>query len=125
MLPIARLRGLSIVKLAYPKDLTLVQLNGPGLRKLGLTREQVIDTGPAAYPNTAALAQVLYETHPAAQGIVWTSHQADHGDAIVLWEIRMDPDALEVLEGPYALDDAHGLKLVANACEQLGILLVA
>ena len=125
VLPVARLRDVSIAKLAYPEDLELVQLNGPGLRKLGLTRSQVIDSGPEAYPDTAELAQLLYDTHPAAQGIVWTSHQADHGDAVILWETRVDPKELAVQEGPYALDDAPGLKLVARACERLGVLLVA
>jgi RES domain-containing protein len=125
VLPAARLRGLSLAKLAYPDDLTLVQLNGPGLRKLGLTRARVIDTGPDGYPETAEISQALYDTHPDCDGIVWTSHQSDHGDAVILWGTRLDPARLEVLEGPYQLDGPHGLALVRAACEQLGVLLVS
>jgi hypothetical protein len=119
------LRGLGLAKVSFPHDLDLLQLNGAGLRKLGLTRGQLIDTGASAYPDTAAVAQTLYDANPTAHGIVWTSHQADDGDAFILWGTRLDPAAATILEGPVLLDDAHGLALVQTACERFGVLLVA
>jgi hypothetical protein len=62
---------------------------------------------------------------PTAHGIVWTSHQADHGAAFILWGTRLNPAAATILEGPVLLDDAHGLALVQTACERFGLLLVA
>lgn len=123
VLPVARLRGIEIATMTYAFDLTLVQLHGPGLRKVGLTRAEIIDTGPSAYPATAEVAQILYDAQHGAQGIVWTSHQSDHGDAAILWGTRQDAAALALREGPIALDSAHGLKLVQAACERLGVLL--
>jgi hypothetical protein len=125
VLHVAELRGLGLVKTSFPHDLDLVQLNGAGLRKLRLTRAQVIDTGPDADPGTAQVAQALYDANPSAHGIVWTSHQADDGDAFILWGTRLDPAAANILEGPTLLDDPHGLALVQAACERLGVLLVA
>ena len=119
------LRGLSLAKVSFQHDLDLIQLNGIGLRKLGLTRERVIDTGPSAYPDTAKLAQVLYDANPGAQGIVWPSRQSDDGDAFILWGTRLDPSGASALEGPLALDEAQGLQLVQRTCERLGVLLLA
>lgn len=124
VLHLTELNGLGLVKVSFPHPLDLIQLNGLGLRKLRLTRGEVIDTGPGGYPDTAQLAQVLYDEHPDAHGIVWTSHQADDGDAFILWGNRLDPAAATILEGPLALTDPHGLALVVAACEQLGIVLV-
>jgi hypothetical protein len=118
-------RGLGLVKVSFPYDLDLIQLNGAGLRKLGLTRAQVIDTGTDAYPATAAVAQALYDANPSTHGIVWTSHQADDGDAFILWGTRLVPSDATILEGPVLLDDPHGLVLVQAACEQFGVLLVS
>lgn len=124
VLHLYELRGLGLAKVGYPHDLDLLQLNGAGLRKLGLTRAQVIDTEPSAYPDTAAVAQVLYDANPDAHGIVWTSRQADDGRAFILWATRLDA-AATILEGPVRLDDAQGLALVRAACERFGVLLVA
>jgi RES domain len=110
-------RGLSLAKVSFRHDLDLIQLNGLGLRKLGLTRDEVIDT--------ANLAQVLYDANPDAQGIVWTSRQSDDGDAFILWGTRLDTSDASVLEGPLALDEVQGFQLVQRTCEQLGVLLVA
>jgi hypothetical protein len=123
VLPVARLRGIEIVTMTYAFDLALVQLNGPGVRKVGLRRADIVDTGPNAYPGTAQVAQILYDAQEGAQGIVWTSHQADHGDAAILWGTRLNSAELALREGPVALDSPHGLKLVQAACERLGVLL--
>jgi len=117
------LRGLGLVKASFPHDLDLIQLNGLGLRRLRLHRRQVIDSGPTTYAATAELAQALYDAHPSAHGLVWTSRQSDDGDAFILWRTRLDPDAMDILEGPIELESPAGVLLVQRACEHLGILL--
>lgn len=125
VLPVARLRGLALVDLVYADELQLVQLNGLGLRKLKLSRGAVIDTGPDRYEATADLAQVLYDHQPDAQGIVWTSHQADHGDAAILWQTRLDSNRLEPASDAVELDSWPGIGIVRDACERCGVLLEA
>jgi RES domain len=123
VLHMTELDGLGLVQVSFPHDLDLIQLNGLGLRKLRLSRAEVIDTGPDAYPDTAQVAQALYDAHPAAHGILWTSHQADDGDAFLLWGTRLDGAAATILDGPLLLSDPRGLARVAAACEQIDMLL--
>lgn len=112
----------AIAVIVCQQDLTLVRLNGTGLRRLRLDRGQVIDTDKSAYPATAALAQQLYDHRPVAQGLLWTSRQSDHGDAVILWETRMGTARFDVVEGPYALGRGHGLRLVREVAEECGVL---
>lgn len=123
-LPASRLKGLAIAGLVSTEHLPLLQLNGYGLKRLGLERADVIDTGSHAYPETARIAQALQDAHPDAAGIIWTSHQADHGDAAILWETRLDAGALTVVDGPLDLDGSIGTALVRNACQSLDVVLV-
>jgi len=111
-----------IARLLCDEDRTLVQLNGTGLRKLRLNRSSVIDTDKSGYPDTAMLAQQLYNHGPKAQGLLWTSHQADHGDAVILWETRLGTARFHVVDGPFALDHGHGLRLVREVAEECGVL---
>jgi hypothetical protein len=60
-----------------------------------------------------------------AHGIAWTSHQADTGDASILWASRLDPLSVAVLEGPVRIDEPPAGTLAQRACERLGVLLVA
>jgi hypothetical protein len=119
------LRGLGLVKVRFPHDLNLIQLNGAGLRKLHLKRTDVIDTDTTAYPQTAQVAQTLYDTNTTAHGIVWTSNQSDDGDAFILWGSRLDPTATDILEGPILLDSPPGITIMQAACEQFAVLLAA
>jgi hypothetical protein len=122
VLLVVTLARYEIAQLVCDQDLTLVQLNGTGLRKLRLNRGRVIDTDKSRYPHTARLAQQLYDHGPRAQGLLWTSHQADHGDAVILWETRLGTARFHVVEGPYSLDHGHGLRLVRKVAEQCGVL---
>lgn len=104
--------------------LILADFSALGLRRLGLTRTQVIDTHKPQYPQTRTLAQWVFTHCPQAQGIQWTSRQDDRGLAIVLFEPRLATNTLHVWqEGEsitvehlqselYALLDALGVGLV-------------
>jgi len=123
VLHLNELRGIGLVTVRFPYDLILIQLNGLGLRKLKLARGDVIDSGPDTYPATAALAQQLYDAHPDAHGIVWTSQQCDDGEACVLWGTRLPPESAAILDGPLALSSTFGIRLVAGVAEACGVLL--
>ena len=78
------------------KTLLLADFSTVGLRRLGLTRGQVVDSGKPDYPATRMLAQWLYLNRPDVQGIRWTSRQLDLGQVIVLFEPRLAPDTISV-----------------------------
>ncbi len=113
-----------LVKLAFPHLLDLIQLNGLGLRRLDLDRARVIDTDESAYPDTAQLAQMLYDAHPGVHGILWTSGQSDDGAAFMLWGTRLDPGDAQIVEDGYALTSSKGLHTVQQVARQLRVVYV-
>lgn len=85
-----------IAGISNAKPLRLADFSTVGLRRLGLTRGQVVDSGKPDYPSTRLLAQWLYQNRPDVQGILWTSRQLDLGQVIILFEPRLTPDSLFV-----------------------------
>jgi RES domain len=111
-----------LARMVATRDLTLARLNGPGLTRLGISRKRLIEVPAPAYPYTAEWAQALYDCAPRFDGLLWTSHQSDDGEAILLWEGRVDADAdLEGDGDPLALDSEPGLDLVREACLRAGV----
>lgn len=76
------------------KDLTLVDLRTKALRKLGITRAQLIDTEKSDYPFTRSWAEAIHAQCPAAQGLLWVSRQDDAARAIVLFGDRVGTSPL-------------------------------
>lgn len=82
--------------LVNSSPLVLADFSTLGLRRLGLSRSQVIDSSKAHYPQTRELARWVYEARPDVQGIQWTSRQDDRGLTIVLFEPRLASHSLHV-----------------------------
>jgi hypothetical protein len=59
------------------RELQLVDLASVPLRKLGVTRKQLIDTEKDQYPATRKWAEALHRQCPQAQGLSWVSRQDD------------------------------------------------
>lgn len=70
---------------ACRRELTLVSLRGDGLAAVGLTRSQLILGGRGDWPITRQWAHALHDSAPTADGLWWTSRQADQHDAILLF----------------------------------------
>jgi hypothetical protein len=54
-------------------DLLLVELTGDGLRRLGLTRGELIESDARSYPRTAAWARALHDHCARVDGLLWIS----------------------------------------------------
>lgn len=121
VVPLAAVADRLLTRLRPRRDLALIELHGFGLRRLGLRRAEVIDTPAASYPQTAALAQDLYERCPAADGIVWMSRQLDSQRALLLWSGRVRARDLEPLGVGPPLGFGRGLVVLAEAAEGAGI----
>lgn len=85
------------------RPLRLVQLRGFGLKKLGLTRAQIIDCEADQYTATRAWAMSLYEAAGVADGLIWMSRQHDSSEAVLLFGTCLQRHELEVVAAPRSL----------------------
>jgi hypothetical protein len=71
------------------RDLNLVNLSTTALRKLGVRRNELIDTEKDKYPATRKWAEAIHAACPDAEGLCWVSRQDDRALAIVLFGSRL------------------------------------
>jgi hypothetical protein len=118
------LEEMVVSTLVCERDLSLVQLFGFGLRRLGVTRLELIETGAEDYGETAAWARSLHASSEAVDGLVWVSRQNDASRALVLFGDRVARSSLEIFRHPLALFVSPGFDEVQLAAEQAGILIL-
>jgi RES domain len=120
--PHAKLLHRVVVALTPKRDLKLVDLTSDGLRRLELTRGQLIDSDARSYADTAAWAQALHAHPHNVDGLLWVSRQHDTSRALVLFGDRVKVDDLEVApEVPLTLGAGPGLEAVSAAASRAGI----
>jgi hypothetical protein len=106
------------------RDLTLIQLRGFGLKKLGVTRIDLIDSDANQYGTTRRWAAAL-RLRSAADGLTWMSRQHDASEALVLFGDRVERSAFEVSDPPRSLyPPSPGWLEVLRAAESAGITIV-
>jgi len=89
------------------RDLALIQLRGFGMKKLGVTRAQLIDSASTA------------------DGLIWMSRQHDTSEAIVLFGDRVERASFEVIDPPRSLyPPSPGWIELLRAAESAGITIV-
>lgn len=89
-----KLRGQVHSTLRSKADLQLADLRSIALRKLGITREQLIATEKDQYPYTREWAAAIHTACPDIKGLLWTSRQDDDAKAYVLFGDRISAGAL-------------------------------
>jgi RES domain-containing protein len=112
-----------ISALACGRDLTLVRLYGYGLRHLGITRAELIESEADGYLRTAAWARALHAKDERIDGLVWISRQHDESQALVLFGGRVPREELHLVRPPLPLSFGAGLDEVERAAEEAGILI--
>jgi RES domain len=80
--------------LTLSRNLALIDLSAIPLRKLGISRKDLIECDGSQYPETRAWALALHDQYPNAEGLSWTSGQADPARALVLFEDRFAAPAM-------------------------------
>jgi len=121
---LSSLRPIVISTVAAAKDLVLAQLHGHGLSRLGVSREELIDSDADGYERTALWAQALHGCGAEVDGLVWVSRLHDTSLALVFFGDRVFRRDLTVVEPPIPLAAGPGLERVQTAAEQKGITLV-
>jgi len=107
--PYATLRRELGITLAAVRDLRLADLTGHGLRRLGATRAEIIDSDPRSYPHTARWARGLH-AHPGhLDGIQWVSRQYDTALAVMLFGDRVQESDLDIAPATVPMPLALGL----------------
>lgn len=119
------LKPMLVSTLASVRDLTLVQLHGYGLRRLGISRAELIETDSDRYGETVRWAQALHDRDESVDGLIWVSRQHDTSSALVLFGDRVQRKHLRVIEPPLPLYVDPGFDLVERAAETAGISVVA
>ncbi|MFB9262230.1 RES family NAD+ phosphorylase [Bradyrhizobium erythrophlei] len=71
------------------RALKLVDLSATALKKLGIQRNQLIDTEKDEYPSTRKWAEAIHAACPHAEGLCWVSRQDDRALAIVIFGDRI------------------------------------
>lgn len=117
----SRLLPMLISTLAPRRTLTLIQLHGFGLRRLQVSRAELIESEASQYRRTAAWAQALHACRPDVDGLIWISRQHDSSRALMLFGDRLRREDLEVVEASLPLYNGPGLERVQLAAEQAGI----
>jgi hypothetical protein len=112
-------------RLALSRNLALIDLSAIPLRKLGISRKDLIECDGSQYPKTRAWGLGSHDQNLGAEGLTWTSRQADPERAIVLFEDRLTGPALVVSGAPASLllPDGSAIIEILTLAQRLGVLL--
>ena len=112
-------------RLALSRDLALIDLSAVPLRKLGISRKDLIESDGSQYPETRAWARALHDQYTNAEGLTWTSRQADPARALVLFEDRLKAPVLTPSGSPtpLLLSDGSATLEILMLAQRLGVLL--
>jgi hypothetical protein len=112
-------------QLALSRNLELIDLSAIPLRKLGISRKDLIECDGTQYSQTRAWAVALHGQYPNAEGLAWTSRQADPARAFVLFGDRVGGSAFGVTSSPTSLllSDGSAILEVLTLAQRLGVLL--
>jgi hypothetical protein len=100
-----------------------MDLSPISLRKLGISRRDLIESGSSQYPKTRAWALALHDQFPYAEGLRWTSRQAASYTGLVLFEDRLTGPTFTVKGSPTPLLQADGSAIldVLLLAQRLGV----
>ena len=121
----AKLEDLVHSQLTPGADLVLADLRGKAFRKLGVKRNQLIDTEKDQYPTTRVWAEALHARCPEVHGLCWTSRQDDSTQAVMLFGDRIASGVLrQTARSRSLLNDEEAYDDVLNLAEQIGVNIV-
>jgi RES domain len=110
--------------LSARRALRLASLHGHGLRRLGATPAQLIDSEADRFPALAAWGQALHDCPAEPDGIAWRWRHYDDAYALLLFGDRVRRRDLEIVEPPLPLAAGRGLERLMELAERAGITLV-
>jgi hypothetical protein len=121
--PLGKVTSRTISRLEVRADLLIASLNEPDLNRVGLTRADLIDTFPSAYPATARWAEAIHRADPAVAGLAWTSRRCDPDAAYVFFGDRLPADAFRITDRVDIAASAGHLAEIRRIGQRAGITL--
>lgn len=90
-------------------DLILADLTSTALRKMGITRAQLIETEKNSYHLTRPWAEQIHDQNKSIQGMTWVSRQDDRARAYILFGDRIPTAVLQQKGSSQSVVDPHGI----------------
>ena len=100
-------------RLEVLRELRLVSLRAPDLRRWLISRDSMITSSPQFYEETVRWAEAIHRQFSNVEGLLWTSNQCDPDTAYLFFGDRVRADdfgivqARDGLENPGFLSDAR------------------
>ena len=117
----AELATRCLARVELVRDITIADLSGHGLRRLGLDRSQLLETGAWSYAHTARWVEAIHRSDNIVNGIVWVSRQFDTAKALLAFGDRLEKDDFAVIGEPERLDRGQGYRRAQEAASAAGI----
>lgn len=117
------LRPLCLSSLVLRRDVTLADLSGHGLRRIGVRRAELIESSAAQYNTTARWAEAIHRDS-TVDGLLWVARQNDRALGVVLFGDRISPTDLDVLVDSLPLAHGTGWNYVLAAAEECDIAVI-
>lgn len=105
-------------------DIEVTRLFEPDLKKIALTRRDLIDCPESEYPRTRPWATAIYESLGEPAGMIWTSRQFDEGRACMLFGRPGIPAPLDRQSSVSIVNDAGTLEALRKLGEIAGVTVV-
>ncbi len=122
--PLSKLADVRCSVLRVASPLSLRSFLAPDLMKLGVARNQLIDTSSREFPDTRRWSAALHRKDTITHGMVWESRAYPSSLAMMFFGDRVPPVALSVVSSTRIdVDPTHAMRFKALA-ERSGVTLV-
>lgn len=120
---LTRLKGKAHSVIKPSTDLYLADLNPKTLRRMGVSRADLLDSTADQYIYTREYALAIHQRCPQAHGLQWSSRQ--HGDtALMLFEDRFQKQPLQTAVESEPLSSPAIMAIIEEQADQLGLVLL-
>ena len=105
------------------RDLVVIELRAPDLKKLGLAHGELVSAPASEYAATALWAKAFHGQFSDIDGLVWTSNQCDPESAYLMFGDRVLETDLHIQATRDAAVDPSLVVDIRKAGERAGIVI--
>ena len=102
-------------RLEVLRELRLVSLRAPDLRRWLISRDSMITSSPQFYEETVRWAEAIHRQFSNVEGLLWTSNQCDPDTAYLFFGDRVRADDFGIVQARDGLENPGFLSNVRQA----------